>query len=87
MEVDEAGRLAAFRERFGRGWDAKKGDSEAVAREEGEELSEDVGAQEQYEGEGDLMDLLSEHATQTGLKSEPFVEKGKGGGKGGKKKK
>lgn len=39
MEVDEAGRLAAFRERFGRGWDAKKGDSEAVAREEGEELS------------------------------------------------
>ncbi|ORY71338.1 uncharacterized protein BCR38DRAFT_416499 [Pseudomassariella vexata] len=30
VEVDEAGKLAAFRERFGRGWDAKQEDSDAA---------------------------------------------------------
>jgi hypothetical protein len=44
VEEDEAGRLRAFRLRFGRGWDA-----EAVS-EEGEE---------EKEGEESLMDLIS----------------------------
>lgn len=86
MEVDEAGRLAAFRERFGRGWDAKSGNSEEVAREEGDELSEELG-EEQH---GDLMDLLSGYASSTeqgGSKEEPGQAKGavKGSAKGAKK--
>lgn len=31
VEVDEAGKLAAFRGRFGRGWDAEKTGDDAVA--------------------------------------------------------
>jgi hypothetical protein len=52
VEEDEAGRLRAFREKFGRGWDADTTGSEegadGVAGQDGEEAAEDS-----------LMDLIS----------------------------
>ena len=50
LEQDEAGRLRAFRERFGRGWDL---DSQEAEGEEGETRD---GKQEEQES---LMDLIS----------------------------
>ncbi|KAI6709552.1 hypothetical protein JHW43_007917 [Diplocarpon mali] len=49
VEQDDAGRLKAFRKKFGRGWDAESVDSD-----------EDVGGEA---GEGSLMDLISGGAT------------------------
>ncbi|KAI9668699.1 MAG: hypothetical protein M1829_005312 [Trizodia sp. TS-e1964] len=48
QEEDDAGRLRAFRERFGRGWDA-----EGTEREDGVEAMED--------NDESLMDLISGH--------------------------
>lgn len=50
MEADEAGRLRAFREKFGRGWDAERMDD-----------GEDEEGVEGREGEGEdnLLDLIS----------------------------
>lgn len=45
MEKDEAGRLRAFRERFGRGWDADVG-------EEAEGKDVETGGSEAREAEG-----------------------------------
>lgn len=52
VEADEAGRLRAFRDRFGRGWDAEK----MVTRDE--ETGE-VKESQEAEGEDNLMDLIS----------------------------
>ena len=45
MEADEAGRLRAFREKFGRGWDAERmgEEDERVARGGGEGVGEGMG--------------------------------------------
>ncbi|KAL9006007.1 MAG: hypothetical protein Q9188_001241 [Gyalolechia gomerana] len=53
VEVDEAGRLRAFRERFGRGWDAEK----MVTRDE--QTGEVKEGQEEEETEDNLMHLIS----------------------------
>ncbi|KAL9596961.1 MAG: hypothetical protein Q9219_005472 [cf. Caloplaca sp. 3 TL-2023] len=53
VEADEAGRLRAFRERFGRGWDAEK----MVAKDE--ETGEIKEQREEEEGQDNLMDLIS----------------------------
>lgn len=69
METDEAGKLRAFREKFGRGWDASR-------MEEGEEDGKEDGGEggrEPEEREDNLMDLISGY----GLAAE-----GKGEGKG-----
>ena len=54
FEADEAGRLRAFRERFGRGWDARTNveeeESDETDREEGEYVEEQ---------KDNLMDLIS----------------------------
>jgi hypothetical protein len=56
VEADEAGRLRAFRERFGRGWDAKSAD-EAEFDEDAEE--------------GDWMsDLIGGYGKEPGVKEE-----------------
>ncbi|KAH6720181.1 hypothetical protein BKA61DRAFT_508727, partial [Leptodontidium sp. MPI-SDFR-AT-0119] len=58
VEQDEAGKLRAFRKRFGRGWDvdgAEEGEGEAEGRQGGQ-------GGEGFNGEGDgesLMDLIS----------------------------
>lgn len=86
MEADEAGRLRAFREKFGRGWDASKAaekDLEGAEVEEGGE--EEVGV-----GDDNLMDLISgfgqegegrAQATEVKEGKKKKSGKGKGGGK------
>lgn len=52
MEEDEAGRLRAFRNKFGRGWDA-----ETVRENKGEEIME--GEEAVDEEEESLLDLIT----------------------------
>lgn len=53
IEADEAGKLRAFREKFGRGWDASR-------MAEKDEVDGGEGGKEEGEEEGDnLMDLIS----------------------------
>ncbi|MCJ1355186.1 MAG: hypothetical protein MMC33_005177 [Icmadophila ericetorum] len=52
MEEDAAGRLKAFRNKFGRGWDA-----ETVNEEKGEEVRD--GEEAVAEGEESLLDLIT----------------------------
>ncbi|APA10188.1 hypothetical protein sscle_06g049580 [Sclerotinia sclerotiorum 1980 UF-70] len=56
VENDEAGRLSAFRERFGRGWDGDmdKGEGEGEKKSAGES-----GKGEEMGGMDSLMDLIS----------------------------
>ncbi|KAL7942911.1 hypothetical protein V8C42DRAFT_330721 [Trichoderma barbatum] len=63
VELDEAGKLAAFRERFGRGYDAT---AQAVEGEiEGEKVAEQVAAQPVEEDTGlNFEDLLAEYTPQ-----------------------
>ncbi|MCJ1254752.1 hypothetical protein MMC24_002568 [Lignoscripta atroalba] len=55
LEQDEAGRLRAFRNRFGRGWDAE-------TTGEGEEGKE--GEEEARDGDESLLDLISGYGQQ-----------------------
>lgn len=60
VEVDEAGKLAAFRERFGRGWDAPavaEAKSEELGSEEEEKANEAKAAA--YDPLGDLISSYS----------------------------
>ena len=54
IEADEAGRLRAFRAKYGRGWDAR-------ATEEVDEVEGEEGAESEYpeDDQGSLMDLIS----------------------------
>jgi hypothetical protein len=61
IEEDEAGRLRAFRMRFGRGWDAE---TPASMDGEGSEGDEDGGA------EDSLMDLISGAGRDSGTEGE-----------------
>ena len=85
-EVDEAGRLRAFRERFGRGWDADAKDEGKDGGEgegEGKEGGEGVG-KEMGEGGENLMDLISGFGREGEGVGEGKKKKG-GGRKGGKR--
>ena len=53
VEADDAGRLRAFRQRFGRGWDAR-----TVTEKETEDKEQDGGEFEE-EQDGDLLDLIT----------------------------
>ena len=83
VEADEAGRLRAFRERFGRGWDARTNVEEEEESEEGDR--EDGGDED--EQNGSLMDLISgygqateEQGTAKGVREEKTKsKKGTGG--------
>ncbi|KAL8948127.1 MAG: hypothetical protein Q9183_007716, partial [Haloplaca sp. 2 TL-2023] len=63
VEADEAGRLRAFRERFGRGWDAE---SMTIRDEESGEIKEGEDKPE----EDNLMDLISGFGTEAEAKGE-----------------
>ncbi|KAL9014811.1 MAG: hypothetical protein Q9173_000565 [Seirophora scorigena] len=63
VEADEAGRLRAFREKFGRGWDAEK----MVTRDE--ETGE-VREGQEAEGEDNLMDLISGYGAEAEAEGE-----------------
>lgn len=61
VEEDEAGRLAAFRERFGRSWDASApaaDTKDAVGDKAGEEAAKAQAQADQAE-EDNLLDLIS----------------------------
>lgn len=72
VEMDEAGKLAAFRERFGRGWDAaKKEDPRAAAVAEGGGADKAAAATAAAPEEDvlDLTDLIGGYATAAGMDS------------------
>ncbi|KAL6799565.1 hypothetical protein GGI42DRAFT_355162 [Trichoderma sp. SZMC 28013] len=63
VELDEAGKLAAFRERFGRGYDATAQAVEGAV--EGEKAAEEVAAKPVEEDAGlNFEDLLAEYTPQ-----------------------
>ncbi|TLS25141.1 hypothetical protein PpBr36_07237 [Pyricularia pennisetigena] len=94
VEVDEAGKLAAFRERFGRGWDAaKKEDPRAAASaaSDGGDAAATVAAAPE-EDVLDLTDLIGGYATAagmdagaTGMNAKEAAKAEKAGKKKGKK--
>jgi hypothetical protein len=61
VEADEAGRLRAFRNKFGRGWDAEAGDEEdpSSSASEGSATTGTVAGATKTEPEDSLMDLIS----------------------------
>jgi len=78
VEQDEAGRLRAFREKFGRGWDVESKD------EEGDE-TQDVGGASPEQKEESLMDLISGYGLGPGAQGERREKVKSGKGKGGQK--
>ena len=73
VEQDEAGRLRAFRQRFGRGWD--------LDSQEGEEVDEyDNEAAGTASAEESLMDLISGAGTANGYSEKITEGKGEDGG-------
>lgn len=95
MEKDEAGRLRAFRSRFGRGWDtetATDANAEAEKVEDSAaaapvEKAKKRGFADGDEAEGSLMDLISggAYTSTSGQKPKKAPKKGPGsGGDGGK---
>lgn len=68
METDEAGKLRAFREKFGRGWDASKAQDVEVDAEDSE--GGDLQAQDNREEEDNLMDLISGYGQEAEVKGE-----------------
>ena len=92
MEADEAGKLRAFRERFGRGWDASR-QSEGQDEDEGiDAVAGQDGTGKEGKGEereDNLMDLISGYGRETEVKGNATgISQGKvksGKGKGGEK--
>lgn len=66
METDEAGKLRAFREKFGRGWDAGK------AQETDEDMAQEGREEQEQDGreEDNLMDLISGYGQEAEAKGE-----------------
>ena len=89
MEEDEAGRLAGFRARFGRGFDAGRehtpsteasDTTEASGKKTEKERAVDAGLEDNgfsEEEDANLLDLISSFGQQSGARSAK-----KGGGKG-----
>ena len=68
METDEAGKLRAFREKFGRGWDASRTQHIEIGEEDGAEREEQLsGGREE---EDNLMDLISGYGQEAEAKGE-----------------
>ncbi len=82
MEEDEAGRLRAFRSKFGRGWDA-----ETVS--DGQEVRDGEDGLGEREEDESLLDLISGYGQEAGTRGEAAgvrEEKVKSGkGKGGQR--
>jgi hypothetical protein len=82
FEVDEAGRLAAFRAKFGRSWDSNAEGANTTAAEE--EMTEEEKREDQEE-EDNLLDLISgfgqteqEHNVPTGKTGKTGSRRGAG---------
>ncbi|KAK4203090.1 hypothetical protein QBC40DRAFT_275406 [Triangularia verruculosa] len=86
VEVDEAGKLAAFRERYGRGWDAEEPEQQVEQQQQKQDA-----ATKQQESSDDpfdsLVGLISDFAASTnnntsgGLSAKDQAKKDKGGKK------
>lgn len=61
VEEDEAGRLKAFRDKFGRGWDADTTGQEEVVKEGEEVVQWEADGGDDGDG-GSFMDLITEYA-------------------------
>ncbi|KAL6715589.1 hypothetical protein ACLMJK_006550 [Lecanora helva] len=87
METDEAGKLRAFREKFGRGWDATRNLDKETDEEGGEEGDGQIKGSRQEED--NLMDLISGYGQEAERKGDAAgVREGKersGKGKGGER--
>lgn len=62
FELDEAGRLASFRARFGRAWDANVAEEEGSEKKDaaaGDQQQQKQQQQEDAEEEDNLLDLIS----------------------------
>lgn len=87
METDDSGKLRAFRDKFGRGWDASKMQErdEDVDREEVEGEVEEKGGM----GDDNLMDLISGYGQEAEKKGEAAgsrkAKERSGKGKGGER--
>lgn len=83
VEADDAGRLRAFRQRFGRGWDART-NIEDEDREEGGEGREEGEEGEKGGQEDSLMDLISGFGQEAEKEGKPtgVREKKEKSGKG-----
>ena len=88
VEADDAGRLRAFRQRFGRGWDAQTNVEEEDMEAEGESEGQG-GAGFAEEDDSNLMDLISgygQEAEKAGKAEGVRENKEKSGkGKGGER--
>ncbi len=81
IEADEAGKLRAFREKFGRGWDA--GGLGARDQVDGEEGGK--GEDEGEEREDNLMDLISGYGREEAAAGVREGKERSGKGKGGER--
>lgn len=91
VEEDEAGRLRAFRLRFGRGWDANSGMGEGEGDGEGREEGKRGDGEDGEREEESLLDLITgfgrgEHGAEGELRGEVVGSEGRKGkgGRGGK---
>ncbi|KAG6037096.1 hypothetical protein E4U40_006873 [Claviceps sp. LM458 group G5] len=73
VELDEAGKLAAFRERFGRAFDASQSLEEAGGQEQGEGQKASAAPAENEPAEDDLTDLITAYATEVTTSEEPTI--------------
>ena len=73
VEADEAGKLRAFRERYGRGYDAQ-----SMAKDDDILATED-GILSESEDEGSLMDLLGSYDQQSTESASPVVSASESG--------
>ncbi|KAG6089613.1 hypothetical protein E4U31_000987 [Claviceps sp. LM219 group G6] len=77
VELDEAGKLAAFRERFGRAFDASKILGQMEGEEQGEEQEQKQKASpvpaEDESAEDDFTDLITAYATEVTTSEETNI--------------
>ncbi|KAI2463411.1 hypothetical protein F4781DRAFT_125478 [Annulohypoxylon bovei var. microspora] len=91
VEVDEAGKLAAFRDRFGRGWDMESAADKLEAASEAEAEAEADAVHGGEKGAAAAaaapQDALSDLVARYSVQEEPAPARKKNTGKDGKKKK
>ncbi|KAG5975563.1 hypothetical protein E4U56_003506 [Claviceps arundinis] len=73
VELDEAGKLAAFRERFGRAFDASQSLEQKDGEEQGQEQKASPAPAEDESAEDDFTDLITAYATEVTTSEETNI--------------
>ncbi|KAG5918575.1 hypothetical protein E4U61_001630 [Claviceps capensis] len=73
VELDEAGKLAAFRERFGRAFDASKSLEKEEGQVQEQEQKASAAPAEDEPAEDDFSDLITAYATEVTTSDEPTI--------------